>query len=63
VEAKLGRKVHCSIPAEELPRRIEAMLRGFLAHRALRETFQNFTNRHNIEELKRLFEAGAVTEA
>ena len=62
-EAKLGRKVHCSIPAEELPRRIEAMLRGFLAHRALGETFQNFTNRHNVEELKRLFEAGAVTEA
>ena len=62
-EAKLGRKVYCSIPADELPRRIEAMLRGFLAHRAPGETFQTFTNRHNVEELKRLFEAGAVTEA
>jgi ferredoxin-nitrite reductase len=63
VEAKLGREVYRSIPADEVPQHIEAMLRGFLAHRALGETFQTFTNRHSAEELTHLFEAGAVTEA
>jgi ferredoxin-nitrite reductase len=63
VEAKLGREVYRSIPADEVPQRIEAMLRGFLAHRAPGETFQTFANRHNVEELTGLFEAAATAQA
>jgi ferredoxin-nitrite reductase len=63
VEAKLGREVYRSIPADEVPQRIETMLRGFLVHRSPGETFQTFSNRHSVEGLTRLFDAVAVTEA
>jgi ferredoxin-nitrite reductase len=61
VEAKLGREIYRAIPADEVARRIETVLRGFLARRAPGETFQTFANRHSVEELARLFEAGVET--
>ena len=61
-EAKLGREIYRAVPAEEMPQRIEAMLRRFLAHRAPGESFHAFANRHSVAELIRLFDAGASAE-
>lgn len=60
--SKLGREIYRSIPADEMPQRIEAMLRGFLAHRRSGESFHAFADRHSIEELIGLFGFGAVIE-
>jgi len=61
-EAKLGCEIYRSVPSEEMPQRIETMLRGFLAHRASGESFHAFANRHSVAELIRLFDAGAASE-
>ena len=61
-ELALGREIFQSIPADDLPRRLEVMLRGFLAHRHADETFHAFTNRHDIDELKTLFAPGGAAE-
>jgi ferredoxin-nitrite reductase len=58
-QSKLGREIYRAIPADELPQRIETMLRGFLAHRVPGESFQMFANRHSVAELTPLFEASA----
>jgi ferredoxin-nitrite reductase len=55
LDISLGRELFQSVPAETLPQRIEAMLRGFLAHRRPGESFQTFANRHSIAELASLF--------
>jgi ferredoxin-nitrite reductase len=57
-ETGLGRELRRSVPAEEVPARIEAMLRGYLAQRRPGEGFHNFAKRHSVEELSRLFDAG-----
>jgi ferredoxin-nitrite reductase len=54
-ELKLGREVCRSVPADEMPRRLEAILRGYLAHRLPAESFHAFANRHEVGELARLF--------
>jgi ferredoxin-nitrite reductase len=54
-ELGLGREVFRSIPAEEVPRRIETILRSYLARRHPGESFHEFTNRHSVEDLVRLF--------
>jgi ferredoxin-nitrite reductase len=54
-ELKLGREICRSVPADEMPRRLEAMLRGYLAHRLPAESFHAFANRHEVGELARLF--------
>jgi ferredoxin-nitrite reductase len=60
-EAKLGREIYRSIPGDEIPQRIESMLRGFLTHRVSGESFHVFAGRHSVEELIRLFDAdGAI---
>ena len=61
-ELKLGREIYHSIPADEMPQRIETMLRGFLSHRVPGETFHAFAGRHSVEELTRLFEVCAMAE-
>ena len=61
--SKLGREIYRSIAADEMPHRIETMLHGFLGHRRSGESFHAFATRHSVEELIRLFEANAVTEA
>jgi ferredoxin-nitrite reductase len=62
-ELKLGREVCQSVPAEEMPLRVEAILQGYLARRRPGESFHDFTRRHSTEELTRLAEAAAPVEA
>lgn len=51
----LGREFQRDIPADELPDRLEALLRIYLEHRAdASESFNGFTRRHTIEELGNL---------
>jgi len=52
---KLGREIYRSVPAEQVPLRVEAMLRGYLAECRPNESFHGFTNRHSVEELIGLF--------
>jgi ferredoxin-nitrite reductase len=61
-EFELGREVCRSVPAEEMPRRVEAMLQTYLAQRRPGEDFQEFASRHGIEELTRLFGEPAFDE-
>ena len=53
-EATLGREIARDIPAEELPFRIERLLRGYLAARQPGESFRAFANRHSISDLAAL---------
>lgn len=51
--AKIGREIVRDIKAEDCPRAVEGLLRGYLAHRAdASETFYAFANRTNAETLK-----------
>jgi ferredoxin-nitrite reductase len=50
----LAREIHPGISAAELPSRIAAILRGYLAHRAPGESFHDFANRHSVEALRDL---------
>src|SRR5437763_12459025 len=50
-EATLGREVARDIPAEEVPHRLETLLRGFLARRQADESFHVFANPHSGEQL------------
>jgi len=57
----LGREYARNIQADELPERLEAMLRAYLEHRAdSSETFAAFTRRHSIEQLRELSEAASA---
>jgi ferredoxin-nitrite reductase len=59
-EAALGREIYRDVKAEDAPRTIERMLKGYLAHRASRdETFLAFTRRHEVEALAAMFAAEA----
>jgi ferredoxin-nitrite reductase len=60
-DAALGREIFHDVTADEAPRTVERMLKGYLAHRgAPDETFLAFTRRHDLDALKQLFDAGAV---
>ncbi len=61
-ELKLGHEVCRSVPAKEMPQRVEALLRRYMAKRRPGESFHDFTGRHSSEELTRLF-ASAPVEA
>ncbi|MGH7092089.1 MAG: NirA family protein [Stellaceae bacterium] len=50
-ERGLARALFQSIPAAELPQRIETLLRGYLSARHDGETFNAFANRHSVAEL------------
>jgi ferredoxin-nitrite reductase len=52
----VGRQIYSGLSAAELPRTIERMLKAFLKHRECRETFQQFTVRHEVGRLQELFE-------
>lgn len=54
-KARIGRELARDLPAEGMPATIERLLRVYLAHRAPGETFADFTNRHDIDELRALF--------
>ena len=53
--ARIGRELWKGIRAEDCPTRIEALLRAYLAlRRGPEESFQTFTLRHEIDELRSL---------
>jgi ferredoxin-nitrite reductase len=59
--AALGRELYRDVKAEDAPRTIERMLKGYLAHRASpEETFLAFARRYDIDALKAMFAAEAV---
>jgi len=53
-EATLGREIARDIPAEELPFRIERLLRHYMRARQPGESFHAFANRHSISDLAAL---------
>jgi ferredoxin-nitrite reductase len=60
-DAACGREIYHDVKAEDAPKAVERMLKGYLAHRASTdESFMAFTRRHEIEALKTLFEREAV---
>ncbi len=52
----VGRQIYSNVSADELPRTLERMLKAYLRHRQGRETFQQFTVRHEVRRLQELFE-------
>jgi len=62
-ERSLGREVFAAVALAEMPARVEAMLRAYLAHRRGAEPFHAFAARHSTEELKALFAASAEVAA
>jgi ferredoxin-nitrite reductase len=61
-EQRLGREILQSVPAEDVPARVEALLRAYLAHRRDGETFFDFAGRHSDAELSAMLSA-PVAEA
>ena len=60
-DAGFGRELYRDVKAQDAPRTIERMLKGYLAHRSARaETFLAFSRRHEIEALKKMFGAEAA---
>ena len=53
-EQKIGRELFPGVPMAEVPVRVEALLRAYLAQRRADETFHAFAARHSVEELKAL---------
>jgi ferredoxin-nitrite reductase len=56
-DAKIGRLLYSDVRAEDVPQRVESLLRAYVAHRADRaETFAAFSRRHEADALKALVE-------
>jgi ferredoxin-nitrite reductase len=51
----VGRQVFSGIAFEELKQTLEKMLKGYLRHREPAETFQKFTQRHDLNTLQAIF--------
>jgi len=51
----VGRQVFAGVTGKELPDTVEKMLRTYLKHRAGKETFQQFTTRHEVGKLQGMF--------
>jgi ferredoxin-nitrite reductase len=51
----VGRQVFSGVSVGELPGTVEKMLRVYLKHRAGRESFQQFSTRHDLNALQVLF--------
>lgn len=51
----VGRQIFAGVPAQDLPKTIEKMLRAYLKHREGRETFLQFSTRHEVGKLQELF--------
>ncbi|MGE4165010.1 MAG: NirA family protein, partial [Xanthobacteraceae bacterium] len=59
-DAAIGRDLYQNVKAEDAPRTVEKMLKGYLANRDGKETFLAFSRRHEIDALKRMFQAEAA---
>jgi ferredoxin-nitrite reductase len=62
-QRRIGREIWPAIPAAQLPERIATMLRAYLAERRPAERFQDFADRHSVDELKRLFDTAPAAAA
>ncbi|MBI1201839.1 MAG: NirA family protein [Rhodopseudomonas sp.] len=61
VDVGLARDIYRDVKAEDVPRTVERMLKGYLANRAgADETFLAFSRRHEIDALKGMFDAEAL---
>ena len=59
-DAALGREIYRDVKAQDAPRTVERMLKGYLANRASpAETFLAFSRRHEIDALKQMFAGDA----
>jgi ferredoxin-nitrite reductase len=59
-DAGLGREIYRDVKAQDAPRTVERMLKGYLANRASpAETFLAFSRRHEVGVLKQIFAAEA----
>src|SRR3954467_8340252 len=58
-DATLARDVYKDVKAEESPRAVERILKGYLAHREGDEDFLAFSKRHDADALKAMFDAVA----
>jgi ferredoxin-nitrite reductase len=57
----LARDIYRDVKADDLPRTVERMLKGYLANRAgADETFLAFSRRHEVDALKAMFDAEAL---
>jgi ferredoxin-nitrite reductase len=52
---EVGRQVFSGVIASELPKTLERILRVYLDRRQGRESFQEFTKRHDLRQLQELF--------
>jgi ferredoxin-nitrite reductase len=56
IDAALGREIYRDVKAQDAPRVVEGMLKGYLAHRVAHdETFLTISRRHEIDALKTMF--------
>jgi len=59
-DATLAREIYKDVKAEDAPRTVERVLKGYLARRTGDENFLAFSKRHETEALKAMFDAEAV---
>jgi ferredoxin-nitrite reductase len=60
-DAAIAREIYRDVKADAVPKVVERMLKGYLAHRSSgEETFLAFSRRHEIDQLKTMFDAEAV---
>jgi ferredoxin-nitrite reductase len=53
-EQTIGREILAAVPMADVPARIAALLRAYLARRHADESFHTFAARHSVEELRAL---------
>jgi ferredoxin-nitrite reductase len=58
-DATLARDIYRDVKAEDAPRTVERILKGYLANRTDNETFFAFSKRHETAALKAMFDAEA----
>jgi ferredoxin-nitrite reductase len=58
-QATLAREIYKDVKAEDAPKTIERMLKGYLANRDENETFLAFSKRHDVERLQAMFDGVA----
>jgi len=60
VNVYVARDIYRDVKAEDAPRTVERILKGYLTHRDGNETFLAFSQRHEADVLKAMFDAEAV---
>jgi ferredoxin-nitrite reductase len=59
-DAAIGREIYRDVKAEDAPLTVEKMLKGYLAQRQGSESFLSFAKRHEVEALRKVFDAEAA---